>query len=213
MANVVVVTEEVESGHLDTLRRWDERLGYEQMRQVGEGKPLGRWELEAGAVVERVAGERGEARVPHQRGIQGRIGGKRRPTLIARARPMGADDAVVVDADGHGLRVAKAVRRRVTTAAGVVVVQAANNVKPEQAAEIGPLAIDRTAQFLAKPGLDVASESLCCQDTRQLGVEPLAALRPRATASPPNIPATSTAMALALIRCNPPTAANRMPTP
>ena len=58
---------------------------------------------------------------------------------------MGADDEIVVDADRHRLRVAEAVHRRVAPAAGIVVVQAADDVKPEQPAEVGPLAIDRTA--------------------------------------------------------------------
>jgi hypothetical protein len=171
VAYVVVVTGEVKSGHLNSLRRWDERLGHEQVRQVGEGKFLGRWKLEAGAVVERVAGERGEARVPHQRGIQRRIDGKWRPALVARACPMGADDAVVVNADRYRLRITEAVRRRVATAACVVVVQAANDVKPEQPAEIGQLPIDRTAQFVSKPGLDSSREAGCCEDLGQSAVQ------------------------------------------
>ena len=78
---------------------------------------------------------------------------------------------IVVDADRHRLRVAEAVRRRVATAAGVVVVQAADDVKPEQAAEIGPLPIDRSAQFLAKPGLDSSREAGRCEDLGQPAVE------------------------------------------
>jgi len=59
--------------------------------------------------------------------------------LITWAGPMGADNQVVVDADRHRLCVAKAVCGRMATGAGVVVVQAADKVKPEQAAEVGPL--------------------------------------------------------------------------
>jgi len=64
----------------------------------------------------------------------------------------------------------------VAPTAGVVIVQAANDVKPEQPAELGALAIDRTAEFVSKPGLDLTGEPVCCQDTGQLGVEPLVAL-------------------------------------
>jgi hypothetical protein len=71
------------------------------------------------------------------------------------------------------------------TATGVVVIQAADNVKPEQAAEIGPLPIDRSAQFVSKPGLDLTSEPVCCQDTGQLGVEPLAAIGPESYGKTP----------------------------
>src|SRR5499427_5446283 len=155
------------------------------MRQVREGKFLGRWKLEAGAVVERVSGERGEARVPHQHGIQRRIGGQRRAALIARARPMRTDNLVVVDADRHRLRVAEAVRRRVATPTGVVVVQAADDVKPEQASKVGPLPLDRAAEFVSKPGLDLTGEPVGYQDTGQLGVESLTALGPEGCGKPP----------------------------
>jgi hypothetical protein len=50
------------------------------------------------------------------------------------------------------------------TGAGVVIVQATDEVKPEQAAEVGPLPIDRSAQFLSKPGLDSSREAGRCQD-------------------------------------------------
>jgi len=56
--------------------------------------------------------------------------------------------------------------------------QAADEVKPEQAAEIGPLPIDWAAELLSKPGFDLAGESMCVQDTGQLGVEPFTALGP-----------------------------------
>jgi hypothetical protein len=98
---------------------------------------------------------------------------------------MGADDEIVIDANRHRLRVAEAVCGRMATATGVVVIQAADNVKPEQAAEIGPLPIDRSAQFVSKPGLDLTSEPVCCQDTGQLGVEPLAAIGPESYGKTP----------------------------
>jgi hypothetical protein len=48
----------------------------------------------------------------------------------------------------------------VTSSAGVVVVETADNVEPEQTPEVAPLPIDRPAQFLAKRGLDAARESV-----------------------------------------------------
>ena len=69
--------------------------------------PSGCGEQEARAVVERVAGERREARVPHQAGIERRVDHHRRAALVARAGATRPDDAVLVDADRDRLRVAE----------------------------------------------------------------------------------------------------------
>jgi len=58
-----------------------------------------------------VAGERGEAGVPHQGWIEGSVDGQRRLTLIARSRTVRADNQVVVNTDGNGLCVAEAIGR------------------------------------------------------------------------------------------------------
>jgi hypothetical protein len=52
------------------------------------------------------------------------------------------DNAIVIDADGNGLRIAKAICGRVTASTSVVIVQACDCVKPEQASEIRQLIID-----------------------------------------------------------------------
>ena len=53
-----------------------------------------------------------------------------------------ADDVVVLDADGYRLGVAEPVGGGVAPAAGVVGVQAAGRVEPQQPAQIGQLRID-----------------------------------------------------------------------
>ena len=123
--------QEGESGHLDTLRRRDEGLGYEQVRQVGEGELSGggNWKpaLLSNGSPESAAKREFHIRVGYS-AVLTASGVRRR----CAARPMGANDEIVVDADRHRLRVLEAVRRRVATGAGVVIIQAADEVKPEQ---------------------------------------------------------------------------------
>src|SRR5438094_10026939 len=101
------------------------------------GGSLGKWKLESERVIERVAGDGGEATVPHQVGIQRRIGREGRATLVARALAIGPDDIVVLDADRDRLRVAECPARRVAATTSIVVVEAARLVEPKEPAKIG----------------------------------------------------------------------------
>jgi hypothetical protein len=111
---------------------------------------------------------------------------------------MGADDAVVVDADRNQLRVAKAVRRRVATAAGVVVVEAADAVKrrPRLARfrSIGRPSFSRNLDSIW-PVNPYALRTLASSSSSTLLLS-----AQRAEEGPPNIPATSIAMALDRMR-------------
>jgi hypothetical protein len=64
----------------------------------------------------------------------------------------------------------------VAAATGVVLIEATHNVKPEKAAQVSPLPINRPAEFLSKLGLDLAGEPVSFQHTGQLVVEPLTAI-------------------------------------
>ena len=112
--------------------------------------------MKSGAVIKWIVRERGEARVPHQVWIEGGVDDHRCAPLIARAAASGADDTVVVDADGNGLGVAEAVGGRVAPGAGIVIVQAGDGVEPEQPAYIGARRIQRPAETLFEPGFNVA---------------------------------------------------------
>jgi hypothetical protein len=87
----------------------------------------------------------------------------------------------------------------VATGTGVIVVQAADEVKPEQATEVGPLPIDRTAQFLAKLGLDSSCEAGRGEDLSQPAIQPTIGgvstldLRSSLTPCPRHLPQRNTA--------------------
>jgi hypothetical protein len=130
------------------------------MRQIREGEPFGRWELEAGAVVKRIAGERGEARVSHQCRIRSSIGNEWRPALIARASAMRADNEVIINTNRYRLCITKAVSGRMTTATGVVIVQSSDGVEPQQAAKVSLPMINVTSQSLSKCRFDATRKSL-----------------------------------------------------
>ena len=59
-----------------------------------------------------------------------------------------ANNAIVLDADGDGLRVAESMRRRMAARAGIVIVQSGDCVKPQQAPHIGQLLVEATAAWL-----------------------------------------------------------------
>src|SRR5690606_5260315 len=141
-ANVVVGAGKVEARGFDALRRGDERLGGEQVRQVRERGPFGGGKDEALAIVERTPRRRVEARIPHEGRVEGGVDDHGRPALVARPGAPWTDDAVVVDADRDGLRVAEAIARRVTPTARVVVVQPLDAVEPEEATDVGELMVD-----------------------------------------------------------------------
>ena len=79
--------------------------------------------------------------------------------MIARPGAVRADDAVVVDANGDGLRIPKSARRRMATGATVVVVQPGNRVEPEQPTQIGKNRIDRPAQTLFESASDLSRKT------------------------------------------------------
>ncbi len=129
-------------------------MAHPEQREINEAggcfrgqppRPFGGRELESLPVVEGVAGERSEAGVLHQGWIEGGVDGQRRPTLIARFRTVRAYNQVVVNTDGNGLCVAKAIGRCVAACTGIIVVQAADRVKPGGAAQLSPFRVDRPA--------------------------------------------------------------------
>src|SRR5437773_11943138 len=124
---------------------------------------LGKRKLESECVIERVAGDRGEATVPHHVGIERRVGREWRATLVAGARAIGPDDIVVLDADRDRLRVAECSARRVTPTAGIVVVEAARLVEPKEPAEIGKLRVKGSPERRQKLRLDRTGESRAAQ--------------------------------------------------
>src|SRR5579864_8277676 len=82
--------------------------------------PCGRWKTEAKRIVERIPGQGIEPPVPHQGGIEGGVHGERCSPLVSGPAAVGAYDIVVLNADGHRLRVAESIRGRVASAARVV---------------------------------------------------------------------------------------------
>jgi hypothetical protein len=112
--------------------QWGERCAARALAPVRSGESKG------------VAGERGEAGVPHQAWIEGCVDGQRHPTLIARSRTVRADNQVVVNTDGNGLCVAEAIGRS-AACTGIIVVQATDKVRPEGAAQLSPFRVDRPA--------------------------------------------------------------------
>src|SRR6476660_8774986 len=106
--NGIVIPDEIEPGYLIPFRWRDEGLSGEQMWLAGKRDALWERKLETGAIVERVARECCEARVPHQPRIEGRVDDHRRAAHVARSRAMWSHYFITVNADGDGLRVAKA---------------------------------------------------------------------------------------------------------
>ena len=132
---------------------------------------LGKRKAESERVVERVAGDHGEATVPHHVGIERCVGRKWRATLVTRARTIAPDDIVVLDADRDRLRVAESPARRVTPTARVVVVEAARLVEPQEPAEIGKLRVKGSPEPRQKLRLDRTGESRAAQFGQHLPVE------------------------------------------
>src|SRR5262249_51922845 len=106
-----------------------------------------------------------------QVGEEGGVGNSWRAPLIARPSTVGSDDAVVVNADGDGLGVAEAVRRRVTAGAIIIVIQAGDGVKEEQAAEVGELVINGMAEALFQGEFNPAGEGVVSEDLLQLLIQ------------------------------------------
>src|SRR6478752_2546008 len=85
--------------------------------------------VKAERVVEQISRVRGEAPIPHQARVKGRVDCCRRASLIPRAGSVHSHDTIVLYADCDGLSVAHAVRRGVAPPARVVAMQSAGNVK------------------------------------------------------------------------------------
>src|SRR5262249_40081723 len=79
-----------------------------------------KWETEALSVIERAARQRIESAIPHHGRVERGVDDQGRSPLVARSAAVRSDQIVVLNADGHGLRVAEAIRGRVASAAGVV---------------------------------------------------------------------------------------------
>src|SRR6185437_7781106 len=100
-----------------------------------------------------------------------RVGREWRAALVARALAIGPDDIVVLDADRDRLRVAECPARRVAAAAGIVVVETARLVEPEEPAEIGKLRIEGSAEGRQELRLDRTGEARAAQCGSNLPIE------------------------------------------
>jgi hypothetical protein len=107
VTDIEIVARKREAGHLDALRRRNERLRDEQVRQGRQRQSLRRRKQQTSAVVERIVGERGKARVPHQVREERSVDDHRRAPLIAGTGPIRPDEAVVLNADGDRLGIAE----------------------------------------------------------------------------------------------------------
>src|SRR3954470_12663467 len=102
--------------------------------------------VKAERVIERISRVGGEATIPHQSRVKGRVDCCRRASLISRSGSVHSNETIVLYADCDGLCVAHAVRRRVAPPARVVAVQSAGNVKPQQTTKVSQSRIETTAQ-------------------------------------------------------------------
>ena len=77
----------------------------------------------------------------------------------------------VLDPDRNRLRVAEAVGRRMTPTAGVVVMESADDVEPQQSAEIGERSVERPSKPGRQRGFDPSCEACVGKRTAQASVE------------------------------------------
>jgi len=70
-----------------------------------------------------------------------------------------SNDAVVINADGNRLCITKTIRWRVTATTRIVIVQASDGVKPEQAPKISQLIVYLATDPLFERGFDSAREA------------------------------------------------------
>src|SRR5262252_1202405 len=96
-----------------------------------------RWKCETLRVIEGISRGSEEPAVPHQPGKECDIDCSRRPPLIPRTSAIVAHDVIVLDPDGDRLTVAEAIRRRMASGAGVIVMQRMDLVEPQQPPKIG----------------------------------------------------------------------------
>ena len=126
-----------ESSDLHQLRGWNMSLRDEQVCDDwvvgGElGASFRSREEEAPRVIERISRRRREAPIPHQVGVKRGVDHSGCAPLITRSGTVGPHQIVILDADGDGLSVAHAVRRRVAPPTRVVIMQSARDIEPEQ---------------------------------------------------------------------------------
>src|SRR5512133_3213232 len=87
-SNGIVIADEIEPGYFIPFRRRDESLCRKQVGLAGKRESLRERKLKTCAIVERVAGERREARVPHEPRIEGGIDDHWGAAQVARSRAM-----------------------------------------------------------------------------------------------------------------------------
>jgi hypothetical protein len=147
--------------YLDQFGRWNVSLGDQQMRDGGivrreSGIAFRWWKQEAARVLERISGKCRKPSVPHQAWVKGSVDHGRAAALIPWSLSMRSDQLVAVNPNCDGLGVADAVRRRMAARTSIVAVQAACDVEPKQAPEIGEWTIQRAAESLLQRGSDTA---------------------------------------------------------
>src|SRR5205823_3137759 len=98
-------------------------------------------------------------RIPHKVRIERGVDGHGRTPLIARPAAIRADHAIVINADGNRLSVTKSTRGRVAAGAGVVTVQAADGVEPEQPAKICPPWINAATKTAFESGFNFSRKA------------------------------------------------------
>ena len=83
--------------------------------------------------------------------------------MVARSATARSDDVVVLNADSQGLGIAKPIRGRVASSAGVVATERLTFIKPQQPTELDKLGVDSSTEIFfdssLKRALDVARES------------------------------------------------------
>ena len=90
---------------------------------------------------------------------------------------MGANEIIVLNAYRDGLRIAERTARRMTTSAGIVVVETARLVEPEQPAQIREPRIEGAPERGQELILDGAGETGTAQRRSHLTIEVLIASR------------------------------------
>jgi hypothetical protein len=84
-----------------------------------------------------------------------------------------AYDVVVLNPNRNGLRVAKSIRRRMTTAAGVVGMQSARFIEPQQPSKVSEFSVDLAAKPRLKRGFDSSGKSGLLQRAGKRDIEAL----------------------------------------
>jgi hypothetical protein len=145
-ADVAIGARKHEAGHLHALGWRDKGLRIEQVREVAQRRPLGRRKGEARRIVEGIPGVGMEARVPHQRRVEGDVGDDRGAPLVARALPPRTDDPVVLDTDRDRLRISEPVAGQVASCTRVVVVEPEFDIEEQKPPHVGQITVQRAPE-------------------------------------------------------------------